>query len=57
VYQPVEDVDIFWVATPCGLVGRYQYFRETYCLHVQGYKFLYLQVHMALQLRRPSSTA
>jgi hypothetical protein len=23
----------FWVVTPCGLVGRYQYFGETYCLH------------------------
>jgi hypothetical protein len=23
----------FWVATPCGLVGAYQSFGETYCLH------------------------
>jgi hypothetical protein len=26
----------FWVVTPCAPVGRYQRFRETYCLHPQG---------------------
>jgi hypothetical protein len=25
----------FWVVTTCGLVGRYQRFGETYCLHLQ----------------------
>jgi hypothetical protein len=24
-----------WVVTPCGLVGRYQRFGGTYCLHRQ----------------------
>jgi hypothetical protein len=26
----------FWVVTPCRLIGRYQRFGETYCLHLQG---------------------
>jgi hypothetical protein len=26
----------FWIVTPCTLVGRYQRFGETYCLHLQG---------------------
>jgi hypothetical protein len=25
-----------WVVTPYRLVGRYQHFGETYCLHLQG---------------------
>jgi hypothetical protein len=25
---------VFWVVTPCGLVGRYQCFGETYCLYI-----------------------
>jgi hypothetical protein len=28
---------IFWVVTPCELVGRYQRFGGTYCLHLEGY--------------------
>jgi hypothetical protein len=28
---------VFWVVTPCGLVGRYQRFRGTYCLLLQGF--------------------
>jgi hypothetical protein len=27
---------LFWVVTPYGLVGRYQCFGGTYCLHLQG---------------------
>jgi hypothetical protein len=27
---------MFWVVTPCRLVGRYHRFGETYCLHLQG---------------------
>jgi hypothetical protein len=27
---------VFWVVTPCGLVGRFQRFRKTYCLHLLG---------------------
>jgi hypothetical protein len=27
----------FWIVTPCGLIGRYQCFRETYCLHLRGW--------------------
>jgi hypothetical protein len=30
------SVFIFWVVTPCGPVGRYQSFGETYCPHLQG---------------------
>jgi hypothetical protein len=26
---------VFWIVTPCGLIGRYQRFGETYCLHLQ----------------------
>jgi hypothetical protein len=26
---------VFWVVTVCGLVGRYQGSRGTYCLHLQ----------------------
>jgi hypothetical protein len=26
---------VFWVVTPCGLVGRYQRFGRTYCLNLQ----------------------
>jgi hypothetical protein len=33
-----EDyVLVFWVVTPCGLVGRFQRFGETYCPHLQGW--------------------
>jgi hypothetical protein len=28
---------VFWVARPCGIVGRYRRFGETYCLHLQGH--------------------
>jgi hypothetical protein len=32
-----ENVDVGpWIATPCGFVDRYQLFRGTYCLHLQG---------------------
>jgi hypothetical protein len=31
---------IFWVVTSCGLVGRYQRFGGTYCLHLQGWHYL-----------------
>jgi hypothetical protein len=27
---------LFWVVATFGLVGRYQRFAETYCLHIQG---------------------
>jgi hypothetical protein len=27
---------VFWVMTPCNLVGGYQYFGGTYCLLLQG---------------------
>jgi hypothetical protein len=26
---------LFWVVTPCRLVGRHERFGETYCLHLQ----------------------
>jgi hypothetical protein len=28
---------VFWVVTPCGLVGEYESFGGTYCLHLQGW--------------------
>jgi hypothetical protein len=55
---------VFWVVTPCRLVGRYQNFGGTYCLHLspedEGSMFfrnvgIYLQVHTALQPWRPTS--
>jgi hypothetical protein len=27
---------VFWVVTPCGLVGGYQHFGGTYSLHLRG---------------------
>jgi hypothetical protein len=29
---------VYWVVMPCRLVGRYQRFGETCCLHFQAYK-------------------
>jgi hypothetical protein len=29
------EVVAFWVVTPHNLIGGYQYFRGTYCLHLQ----------------------
>ena len=29
------DIEIFWVMTPCSLVGRYWYCGEICCLHLQ----------------------
>jgi hypothetical protein len=29
---------VFWVVTPCGLVGRYLHFRRTNCLHLQPWR-------------------
>jgi hypothetical protein len=28
---------VFWVVTPCRLMGRYQCFRGTYCFHLQNW--------------------
>jgi hypothetical protein len=38
-YQPQLCYSEFW--TPRGLVGRYQCFRETYCLHLHGWCGVY----------------
>jgi hypothetical protein len=46
---------VFWIVMACGLVGRYQRFGRTYCLHLQGPDnggSIYLLVHTALQPRR-----
>jgi hypothetical protein len=53
---------LFWVVMPCGLIGGYQCFAETYCLHnfipedadsiFLENVGIYLQVHMASQPRR-----
>jgi hypothetical protein len=51
----------FWVVTPCRLASRYQCFRGTYCFPEDGNSIflqktgIYLQVHTALQTRRPTS--
>jgi hypothetical protein len=29
-------IGVYWVMTPCNLVGRHQRFRETYSLYAQG---------------------
>jgi hypothetical protein len=59
------SMPVFWVVTPCGLVGRYQLLRGTYCVHIHfspeygGSMFLrnagiYLQDHIASQSRIPT---
>jgi carbohydrate-selective porin OprB len=30
------SIVVFWVVTPCGLVGSYQRFRRKYLLYIQG---------------------
>jgi hypothetical protein len=40
---------VFCVVAPCGLVGIYQRFGGTYCLHIHG--------HTALQPKKPTSTS
>jgi hypothetical protein len=35
---------VFWVLTPCGLVGRYQYFDRTYFLHLQDWRRQYVSL-------------
>jgi hypothetical protein len=53
---------VFWVVTPCGLVSRFQRFGETHFSPEDGDStfprnvFICLQVHTALQLRKPTST-
>jgi hypothetical protein len=32
----VKSMSVFWVATPCGFVGRYRRFGGTYYLQLQG---------------------
>jgi hypothetical protein len=32
----VVQIVVFWVVTPCSLVGRYQHLEGTYCFHLQG---------------------
>jgi hypothetical protein len=33
------SIFVFWVVTPCGLIGIYQGFGEIYCLHLQGWRW------------------
>jgi hypothetical protein len=55
------SIVVFWVVTPCSLVGGYQLLGGTYRLHIQ-YEVLireggnHLQDHTASQPRRPQST-
>jgi hypothetical protein len=39
VVTAVKSIFVFWVVTPCGLLGRCQGLGGTYCLHLQGYVF------------------
>jgi hypothetical protein len=48
---------VSWVVTPCGILGTYKRFGETYCPEDGGSIFLrnvgiYIQVHTALQPRK-----
>jgi hypothetical protein len=42
--------------TPCGLVGRYQRFGETYCFHIQGW-YLSASPHGLITQRNIDITA
>jgi hypothetical protein len=37
------SVLVFWLVTPCGFVGRYQHFGETYCLHLPTQYYIFFQ--------------
>jgi hypothetical protein len=41
---------LFCVVTPCGLVGRYQRFGETYCFHLQGWYCAILPIDHSIYL-------
>jgi hypothetical protein len=53
-----------WVVTPCRLVSRYRRFGESYCLHLQSWRWRqyvspkrrYLRVYTATQPTRTTST-
>jgi len=32
----VNEVEVFWVVTPCCVVAGYQCFKDPRCLHLQG---------------------
>jgi hypothetical protein len=34
--EGMHQADVFWVVTPCIVVGGYQRFGATCCLHIQG---------------------
>jgi hypothetical protein len=43
VFMAVKmSMSVFWVVTPCGLRGKYQRFRGTYCLHLQPWIWQYV---------------
>jgi hypothetical protein len=50
---------VFWIVMPSGIVGTYKLCEETCCLYLQGWIALdtYMQVHIALQPRRPTLTS
>jgi hypothetical protein len=47
------SIVVFWVVTPCGVVGSYQRFGGTHHLHLQGST---LKLKTVSQYRRPQST-
>jgi len=36
------QIKVFWIVTPCSVAVGYQFFREPYCLHLQGDIYLCL---------------
>jgi hypothetical protein len=48
----MNSVLIFWVVTPCGLVGGYQCFGGTYFLCLQGSNLiLYIYIYMLINYK------
>jgi hypothetical protein len=39
---------VFWFAMQRGLIGRYQHFRGTYCLHFHGRYSVYILFNYSL---------
>jgi hypothetical protein len=46
---------VFWIVKPCALVGRYQRFVGTYCLHVHGWNCYLPTSPQGVATRRPTS--
>jgi hypothetical protein len=42
----VGMIVLFWVVMSCIILGKYQHFRETYCLHLSSLKCWYLRTSL-----------